>query len=216
MQQQSLQPQGKIQSHTIIQDGRTFCFKAGSTTRSEKVTQCFTQTRLENLHIWRWYTFPRTQVPRPEHPCEGQASPHIQSDPLLTPLMSAVSCLPCTAVNCRSVCEALRLRVRCGMEERWQEQDGRFRALCKVSIMANPAHSTLCVHSESVGVLGSLLLWQGKEVTHRGKACLGGSTIHSTSYPLNVSASSFTSCVLTNAFPQFPLKRRESCSPQKH
>lgn len=122
-------------SHTIIQDGRTFCFKAGSTMRSEKVTQCFTQTRLENLHKWRWYTLPRTQVPRPEHPCEGQASPHIQSDPLLTPLMSAVSCLPCTAMNCRSVCEALR----CGMEERWQEQDGRFRALCKVSIMANPA-----------------------------------------------------------------------------
>lgn len=94
----------------------------------------------------------------------------ISSQTLLTPLMSVVSCLPRTAVNYMSVCEALGLRVRCGMEERGQEQHRRFKALCKVSIMANPPHGTLCLHSESVGVLGSLPFWQRREVAHRGTA----------------------------------------------
>lgn len=138
--------------------------------RSDGVTLCFTQTGLGNLQKWRWCTLPRTQVPRPDCPCGGQVSPHIQSDSLLTPLMSVVSCLPRTAVNYMSVCEALGLRVRCGMEERGQEQHRRFKALCKVSIMTNPPHGTLCLHSESVGVLESLLFWQRREVTHRGTA----------------------------------------------
>lgn len=43
-----------------------------------------------------------------------------------------------------------------------------------VQSLHNGKPCTLCMHSESVGVLGSLLLWQGKEVTHRGKACLRG------------------------------------------